>query len=265
MANIREYTSPVSKLSPDEKAYQAWEMAGRRIGPLFSQQASEVKEGGRINAQVISGAGKGQEALAKQAEQINTDALDYMGVLKQQRASGGGGGISHGGGRQPRSIADPREYATAASNLASAANRTISQKEKDDELADFRARQFPQVGDPDETTSGGGPSGSTTSDITHEDIGETGGWYKGDNNEPSLAWQTTREGDSPYYNQSSFDELLNNTITGGKPQAATAAPSSGVGAFFSGGYDTLVGAASSVYNWSTNNASQTQAAEAGEP
>lgn len=133
MPNIREYSSPIEKLTPDEKGYQAWEMAGRRIGPLYSQMGSEVKEGGRIEAANIGLAGKGQEALLKQAEQLNMDALDYLGVLKEQRAanarnpssgvSGGGGGGSRRQQPPPQRHTPSDQYAEAASSLATAANK----------------------------------------------------------------------------------------------------------------------------------------------
>src|SRR5713226_6189182 len=64
MARIAEYTAPTVTLRPDEKGYAAFETAGRRIGPLYSQAAEDLTQAGKLTAQGIEDTGKTQMAIA---------------------------------------------------------------------------------------------------------------------------------------------------------------------------------------------------------
>lgn len=52
MPKIVEYTAPEKRILPSEAGYQAAEMAGRRVGPIYREIAQDIKEGGKIQAAV---------------------------------------------------------------------------------------------------------------------------------------------------------------------------------------------------------------------
>ena len=85
MAQFREYNAPDRELRPSEAGFSAFETAGRRIGPAYSQAAQDVREGGRITAQLL---------------ELRKWPFDML-ALEQRDQSGGGvrlGGGGRGGG-----------------------------------------------------------------------------------------------------------------------------------------------------------------------
>ena len=50
---IAEYLAPTERLTPSNEGFSAFETAGRRIGPLYNQEAQDIKEEGRLKAQEI--------------------------------------------------------------------------------------------------------------------------------------------------------------------------------------------------------------------
>lgn len=57
MPRIQRYDAKDEKLTPDSKGYEAFETAGRRIGPLYNQAAQDVEKGGELQAQGIKASG----------------------------------------------------------------------------------------------------------------------------------------------------------------------------------------------------------------
>src|SRR5229473_2756890 len=106
MAKIREYFSTKDTLTPVETGYQAWEMAGRRIGPLYSQAANDVKESAKLLAQGGDLAAKNISEYDKQLEKLQN--------AKPARSSGGG---SSGADKAAR----PVQERAAASHVTAAA------------------------------------------------------------------------------------------------------------------------------------------------
>ncbi len=58
MPKIHQYFSPTKRLVPDNAGYQAFEVAGRRIGPLYRQAAQDISAAGKLAAQGIEDTGK---------------------------------------------------------------------------------------------------------------------------------------------------------------------------------------------------------------
>lgn len=52
MPRITEYTAPQKQLNPSDRAQQAWETAGRRVGPLYNQAAQDIKQAGVVQGQM---------------------------------------------------------------------------------------------------------------------------------------------------------------------------------------------------------------------
>lgn len=48
MPTIRDYNPAKRKLNPNDRAQQAWETAGRRVGPLYNAAAADQREAGKV-------------------------------------------------------------------------------------------------------------------------------------------------------------------------------------------------------------------------
>lgn len=48
MPRIVEYNPSTPRLGPNDRALQAWETTGRRVGPLYNQAAQEMEQAGRV-------------------------------------------------------------------------------------------------------------------------------------------------------------------------------------------------------------------------
>lgn len=48
MPTIRDYNPAARKLNPSDRAQQAWETAGRRVGPLYNAAAADQREAGKV-------------------------------------------------------------------------------------------------------------------------------------------------------------------------------------------------------------------------
>lgn len=53
MPKLPEYDAPNTALRPNGEGFNAWETAGRRIGPAYNQAANDLKEQGKLAAQEI--------------------------------------------------------------------------------------------------------------------------------------------------------------------------------------------------------------------
>ena len=84
MPRIATYEAKDLKLTPSDKGYSAEEMAGRRIGPFYSQAGEAAAKVGRLQEQELDLEGK----------EI-TSFLRFQGLYDR---SEGGGGVKYGGG-----------------------------------------------------------------------------------------------------------------------------------------------------------------------
>src|SRR5712691_4830964 len=80
MAKIVQYNAPTEALSESTRGMAAWEQAGRRLGPLFNEQAKFQQEQGAIEAQRI-------KDLAWPYDFVK------MEEARAARTTGGGGGV----------------------------------------------------------------------------------------------------------------------------------------------------------------------------
>ena len=176
MPNIREYTNPIDKLNPDEKGYQAFEMAGRRIGPLYNQSAADIEKGGKLTGQLNS------QAMKAADEEIKAlDEPTGKGGTGKGGAGGGGSGILNlrpagGGGGRGYAPADA-SWAGTARDVTGAAAQAI--KEPGGKVVDVSGIGNPlyTTGAPDSTPTAsgsysgqGGPKGT---DVMGTDPGYT--------------------------------------------------------------------------------------------
>jgi hypothetical protein len=108
---IREYFSKEDKLTPSDLGVTAWETAGRRIGPLYSQAANDAKEMAKLSTQSFDLEAKSVSEYDRQLEKIQQ--------LKHARGSGGGGvgGAGDKSPKQPQSSAGHRMTAAATEEV----------------------------------------------------------------------------------------------------------------------------------------------------
>src|SRR5712691_4758837 len=96
MPRIAEYTAPTENLTESTRGSQAWEQAGRRIGPIFNEAAQFQKEQGAIEAQRIKNLTwpydilKLQEAQAATAANKGGSARISVHDPRSPRTYGGG-------------------------------------------------------------------------------------------------------------------------------------------------------------------------------
>jgi hypothetical protein len=80
---IAEYLAPNERLTPSNEGFSAFETAGRRIGPLYNQQAQDIKEEGRLKAQEIEDLSRWPFDilnLRNDVAQAQADKLSKVGV-----------------------------------------------------------------------------------------------------------------------------------------------------------------------------------------
>ncbi len=98
MAKIKQYFAPDRRILPDNAGYQAFEVAGRRIGPLYRQAAEDISAAGKLSAQSIEGTSRTLLDMFK---------LTQPEVRPGRLRSEGGGG-----GREQRPPSEPKEDKT---------------------------------------------------------------------------------------------------------------------------------------------------------
>ena len=120
MPKIREYRNTLDKFTLDEKAYQAEEMAGRRIGPLYGQAGTEL---GKVAKDAEEAAKLGALDVSEYEKEVASHQASRA-AGRGSAAGGGGGGSAH----LPRD-ATPHPRATgpaAAARLTGAAASTVA-------------------------------------------------------------------------------------------------------------------------------------------
>lgn len=139
MPRIQRYEAD-DKLTPDSKGYEAFETAGRRIGPLYNQAAQDIEKEGELKGQVIKASGWPLEFDRFRAPtgelKFSTDKNSGPGRLRSTKDMSNGGPI--------------------LSHVA----RQMVQDENPGALADFRKRQFPAIGADNNPVQGNGPYGN---------------------------------------------------------------------------------------------------------
>lgn len=120
MAKIREYFSSIDKLTPVDTGYQAWEMAGRRIGPLYSQAANDMKESAKLAAQPGDLAAKNISAYDRELEKL------------QNTKGARGGRVDSGGSDRKQPVERPAAAARLTGTAADEVGRGLLKNALDD-------------------------------------------------------------------------------------------------------------------------------------
>lgn len=94
MPTIPEYTPGPARLHPTSQGFEAFETLGRRVSPIFNQQARYTRQGGALAAET--------EQLSFKTQQI-IDALGRRAPLVRSKGPGGSAkSRPSGGGGRPR-------------------------------------------------------------------------------------------------------------------------------------------------------------------
>ena len=181
---ITEYSAQADKLNPVESGYSAQERAGRLLGTLYRDQASDVKEGGQVQGQEIR------------------DEAWPLAFDRFRAARGGGvrfiGGRSGGGGRTM--YAGPhgnRELSDGAPRIARLARAAVNHPDKVwkqpnvqlDEMNAIDKAANDWYYDPNRETMPVGNDyggGGTSPDVIDPSIGYESGYGGGDQSSPAL-------------------------------------------------------------------------------
>ncbi len=144
MPNIKEYSAgPIDKISIPTAGAQAWEIVGRHVGSVYARISADEREQGRAIAKLLDQYSM-YEAPVEQKVASTT---------KAKPAATGGGFSVKGGGKNDlgfgKGIQDKSYPGSGLSDTASVGTGLASAlvgKDKAATDADFKKRQFPDVG-----------------------------------------------------------------------------------------------------------------------